>query len=248
MKTDSIPAELRALNQWVCSARDTKVPLSPDGKAASVTDPSSWSSFEACCNAARIKGFGVAFIFTADDPYVVIDLDHVRNRETGETEPWAQAIIDELSSYTELSQSGTGWHIICRGQIPANGRKHGRFEIYAAQKAMTLTGDIMPFVGGEDIETRDLASLYARLEQLDPIAPQVPGTRAGYHVTSKNGADESREDFRLLAQIKRRLRTTDARKIEDEFARRYPERVNRKGQRCGRSYIRYSIDRLLAKG
>jgi len=68
-----------SLNQWInwqVETRDgkpTKVPYIPGSlRRASVTDPSTWRSLEA----ADADGRDIGFVFTADDPYLVIDLDH----------------------------------------------------------------------------------------------------------------------------------------------------------------------------
>ena len=43
---NNIPMELRALPQWVVASAD-RVPLNPrTGQPASVTDPSTWATFE----------------------------------------------------------------------------------------------------------------------------------------------------------------------------------------------------------
>ena len=46
-----------------------------------------------------------------------IDLDGVRDRTTGALLPWAEAIVRRFSSYTEVSPSGTGVHILVRGRV-----------------------------------------------------------------------------------------------------------------------------------
>ena len=43
-------------------------------------------------------------MLSESDPYVFVDLDHVVSAD-GVVEVWAQAIIDKMRSYTELSQS-----------------------------------------------------------------------------------------------------------------------------------------------
>ncbi len=45
-----------------------------------------------------------------------IDLDNVI-REDGTLEPFALEIINLMNSYTEISPSGTGIHILCKGKI-----------------------------------------------------------------------------------------------------------------------------------
>ena len=59
-------------------------------------------------------------------------------------EPWAQAIIDECDSYTEISPSTKGVHIWVRGKVPAGGNRRGRMEMYDqnSPRYMTVTGDV----------------------------------------------------------------------------------------------------------
>src|SRR5579864_4584504 len=127
---ENIPNELRARRQWLVwrlenrNGKATKVPYSSQpAQPASTNDPTTWSSFEETQNALNEGGFnGIGFVFTAEDPYVGIDLDKCRDPETGQVEPWAKQIITDLDSYTEISQSGRGLHIIAKGEPP--GKKH----------------------------------------------------------------------------------------------------------------------------
>lgn len=108
---DNVPRELRDLKQWV--ARRGKLPVNPmNGKLASATDPATWGDFE--MTLATENSDGVGFVFTTENGLVGIDLDTVRNPETGRTDPAAKEIIKTIGSYTELSPSGYGFHIIAR--------------------------------------------------------------------------------------------------------------------------------------
>src|SRR4051812_6053716 len=90
--TTTIPAELRERPQWVAwryerrpgEEKPTKVPYSArSGRRASSTDASTWSSYELACQyqqRAHLDGLG--FVFTDDDEYVCLDLDHVRDPDT----------------------------------------------------------------------------------------------------------------------------------------------------------------------
>jgi hypothetical protein len=76
-----------------------------------------------------VSGFEPALMY--------IDLDDVRDPETGEITPEAQAIVDRLESFTEISSSGTGLHILVRADLPEpNGKivedldTVGQIEIY----------------------------------------------------------------------------------------------------------------------
>ena len=90
VKLNSIPEELTLLVQWVVwngidnGKKIKKVPVDPKtGKPASVSDPSTWGSFEQAVSAYQERGYsGIGFVFTKNDPYVGIDLDHCFNDET----------------------------------------------------------------------------------------------------------------------------------------------------------------------
>ena len=43
---------------------------------------------------------------------------------------WAQKIVDRFGSYTELSPSGKGLHILCKGTLPGKGVKKNQVEMY----------------------------------------------------------------------------------------------------------------------
>lgn len=145
VRVEGIPAELKVRPQWVVWRLEerggdmTKVPYTPGtDRRAKSTDLLSWTSFEqALEDLERFDGLG--FVFCSGDPYVGVDLDGCVNPETGEIAPWAAYIIDGLDSYTELSPSGTGVHVIARGKLPANVRR-GPVEMYSRERFFTITG------------------------------------------------------------------------------------------------------------
>lgn len=119
-------APLKAVRQWVCFDA-VKVPINArtGGRAASNT-PSTWSTYQQVVafwekNSDRIKGVG--FVFGPSDPFIGIDLDHCLNPETGEIEGWAGDVVEQIGSYVEISPSGDGLHLICRGQVPFSQKK-----------------------------------------------------------------------------------------------------------------------------
>ena len=98
----------------------TKVPYQAEcpSTRASSTDATTWSEFDTAHAAVEDgKADGVGFVL--GDGYVGVDLDACRDPETGVMTAEAHAIIDGLSSYTEISPSGTGVHILLRGQSAA---------------------------------------------------------------------------------------------------------------------------------
>ena len=52
---------------------------------------------------------------TAQDPYVFVDLDNAVDGK-GHIKPWGREIVSRFKSFTELSVSGTGLHIIGQGK------------------------------------------------------------------------------------------------------------------------------------
>lgn len=63
------------------------------------------------------NGFdGLGFVLTAKDPYCIIDLDQAENAEQYEL---INKTFMDLRSYTELSPSGTGLHVVTKADLAA---------------------------------------------------------------------------------------------------------------------------------
>lgn len=108
---------------------------------ASSTDPTTWCSFEDAVDAYESGcGDGIGFVIAQDDPYTGIDLDNVRDKDTGVVTPAAQDIIDNIDSYTEVSPSGTGVHVFVRGALPGKRRRKGHVEMYDHARFLCMTG------------------------------------------------------------------------------------------------------------
>lgn len=136
MDFSNLPTALRDKPNWVC--RCGKVPFNPKtGRAAKAGHPDTWATFEEAVRAApRYDGIGFEF---DGDGIIGIDFDHCI--ENGQLAPWVQAWVDRFGSYTEVSPSGTGIHILCQGSLrdrPAVKRKE--VEIYDRARYFTMTG------------------------------------------------------------------------------------------------------------
>ena len=78
---------------------------------------------------------------------VGIDLDHVIDRESGAVEPWAREVAEKFrGAYIEISPSGTGLRIFCRGKPIRCGKGtiEKRIEVYdhSSPRYLTVTGAI----------------------------------------------------------------------------------------------------------
>lgn len=185
MNTDRIPAELRAIAQWLLWKTKKKIPHQVNGELASVDSPETWNTFESVLERFNQGGYdGIGFVFTADDPYCGIDLDGCRNRETGAWSPWAREIIQRFSSYTELSPSGTGAKIFVRGCSPwPTGRniklhsevivceKKPGIEVYDKGRYFAVTGQPLAGTAPEIVNGDDALAWLA--EQHKPKAAPV---------------------------------------------------------------------------
>jgi len=89
-------------------------------------------------------GGGIGFVFSPNDPFAGIDLDHCRDLETCVIAPWAQQIITRCGSYSEISPSGTGAKIFGRGKLPGSGVKRHYLELYDCGRFFTVTGQHLP--------------------------------------------------------------------------------------------------------
>ena len=131
-----VPSELIEYKQWVLwrkvdiNGRVTKVPISPwSGKAAACDRPQTWSTFWRVRHAVRkYLCDGIGFVFTEADPFCGIDLDQCRTIN-GLIAPDVLELISRFESYTELSPSGTGAHVLIRAKLPGKGRRTRRIEI-----------------------------------------------------------------------------------------------------------------------
>lgn len=241
----NIPEELRNLPQWVNwkieqrDGKDTKIPYQPNGKKASSTERKTWNTYWTASQAST----NIGFVFTKESGYVGVDFDKCRNAKTGKTEQWALDIIAQLDSYTELSQSGTGWHVIVRGSLPLAGRhpKDSQIEMYDAGRYFCMTGIIQTDIGRLSIEQRDLAALHARM-----LAKEFVFLK---RESVKSSEDESAEDYRLIGEAFKECGAASADQLEKFFAvkysARYEERNKKKRQHAGKNYFRYSIERFL---
>jgi len=152
---ENLPSVMKGRDQWICwreEMRDgdvTKVPVDASGGFASTTDSSTWSSFDTAREAHegdKIDTNGLGFVFDEGSTLMGVDLDDCRDPETGEPTDEAQQIIDDLDSWTEVSPSGTGYHVIVQGFVPDGGNRGdiddvSHLEMYDKSRYFTVTGD-----------------------------------------------------------------------------------------------------------
>jgi hypothetical protein len=131
-----------------------KIPHRADMPAYGISTarPDNWFAYDtalATLNANPGTFNGLGFVLTGIKGWVGIDLDNcIAN---GTIEPWAQEIIDQARSYTEISPSGNGLRIFLTGEQPDDWMNHDRgIEVYGGKDARFLT------VSGDHISTTPL--------------------------------------------------------------------------------------------
>ncbi len=143
---ENIPNELRELQRWVCANADSKRPMRCfESKAASVSKPNTWGDYDEAKSAVEQGIYEYAGFVFDDDGFIGIDIDHAFDEDGLPTDE-ALAAVMACRSYTELSKSGNGFHIICRGSLPFKGRNNRKgWEIYREARYFVLTGRTVMF-------------------------------------------------------------------------------------------------------
>lgn len=190
---------LTRLNQWVVWTA-SKIPHDArTGTPASVNDSSTWCDYQTALNAVDGDRFmGVGFVFTADDPYVFIDLDKCRDPDTGNYHQPALNIIDEFTGAAmEVSTSGRGAHIIGTSTVDLSGRVNrwdGWIECYTHGRFVAIARPADRWIGDAD---HDISGALMRL---------VPRRPASLDAAVSGGARDGRwcgpeDDAELLRRM-----------------------------------------------
>jgi hypothetical protein len=154
-KFENIPAELRQPALWLpyYLKSDPKRPDKKPGKCPTVkygTPEDRKANLRGLDHLLenrqeQIQKGGAQRYVEKAEGFTYVDIDKVRNPETGEVDAWAQAVIDELNTYCEVSASGAGFHLVARGTLPEDFHQDpDQLEIYSGNipnKLIAMTGD-----------------------------------------------------------------------------------------------------------
>ena len=189
---DEIPDELRAARRWVLwrlqwkgnrngGGKWDKVPHQSNGACAKSNAPDTWGTLEAVRTACSRGGFdGIGFVL--GDGFVGIDLDDVRDRDSGTiTAPWVAELIDRNATYAEVSPSGTGVKLFGHGTWSGGWHKRphpsgaGEIEVYDTARFFCVTGNPTSARPVADIQSvlDDLTGLFE--EAAPGIVPEGSG-------------------------------------------------------------------------
>ncbi len=176
MTYSKIPQELRELRQWGLYRKTwneekqkySKEPVNPhNGYLGKSNDESTWSDIQTALSAMdKFNADGLAFYFKP--PYIGIDLDDIGE----DLERYLQGDIESniihvfmnaTKTYSEISMSGKGIHIIGKAKIPGDRRRKGNVEMYTDGRFFAITGN---FFGSNneisEIPETQMSFLYKR--------------------------------------------------------------------------------------
>ena len=130
---------------WVPKPKENgktdKIPVGPTGFAIDPLNPANWMTYENATALASLSGHGVGFVFTKDDPFFFLDIDHAR--VGNDWSPIAKELLREFAfCYVEVSHSGDGLHIFGQGSYPHHTCKNDEhnLELYTESRFVALTG------------------------------------------------------------------------------------------------------------
>jgi hypothetical protein len=198
---EQIPAELRERSQWVVwryvldGKKWTKVPFNAAGGPAKSNDRETWGSFE-CATLAYQEAYGgnraydgIGYVFAADDPYCGADFDHCFDEFEGEQvlRPDAAEWVERFNSYTELSVSGSGLHVIMKAQPSRNFKNNdlGR-ELYDRTRYFIFTGasyhEDPPAIAERQEEAEAFIAEYSPRKKNERTEDPKPAQKSNGHV------------------------------------------------------------------
>ena len=181
-------ADLKTQPRWVCYT-SKKVPIdAKSGHNASSTDSSTWATYDIAEAAVKRYGcVGVGFALNGDG-IVGIDLDACFTAMTDgalKSSSVAKQALLYSESYSEISPSGKGLHIIGLAKIPEGARLKGRtaggdkVEIYETARYLTFTENVTDSSTDElgDIQHAvdwlidEMTDAHSAAKQLPNVAP-----------------------------------------------------------------------------
>ena len=170
---DNIPKELKEYPNWL--VRKGKKPHSPIPPYALANKPDKCGTFKQAIQALYCGNFdGIGFHFS-NTPFTGIDLDHhITNKAF---DKFALNVFQDFNSYTEYSPSGTGVHIIVKGETvkPVKNSKYG-IEIYSDGRYFTFTGNKVNGSPDTVEERQNVIDKYVELYRTDKKQPQKEST------------------------------------------------------------------------
>lgn len=156
---DNQPQSLQQRPQWVVwkpTDDGQKIPRygphqpGNPNENAGWSKPENWLTFNQVVSwVSENSGYGLGFVLTEDDPFVLVDIDECRDSDTGELDTIAKDLIDHSGTWADVSVSGTGIHLLGRGEWDrewhmANLGDGASVEVYDSNRFAAMSGRPLP--------------------------------------------------------------------------------------------------------
>ena len=193
-----------------------KIPYNPTtGRNASCDDPTTWVDFEtakAAVLAGQYHSIGIAL--GKDLGLTIVDFDKIIAKLGDPWPSWVLNIVEDLDSYTEISASGRGLHVLAWGAVPSNlNRQKPQIEIHDSDKMFAISTNF--FEGRREIHERDekLQTLHQRILEgkVGPsiIAHNPSVERLAWLEAGNDDGDKSKGDFEYVRLLMEQGLTED---------------------------------------
>lgn len=180
----TFPESLRNRKQWLVwkfeqqsgDRKPRKVPYYANGqrrhgKQGDDSDRASLTDYDTAQRIAQDGYDGLGFAFLPGDGLIGIDLDGCFNTDDTARHDRAVKIITACNSYTELSPSGNGVHIIVEGESDTFKSNEMGIEVFCGRQFFTMTG--RPRAGSPDTVNQISADTLDKLRKTVKQKQQV---------------------------------------------------------------------------
>lgn len=226
-KYKHVPAELKEVKQWVgyftkprADGGKNKYPVNPKTlTAAKCNDPTTWGTVEeAIASLGKIgqtrvqeghewktllgplEGIGLELA----NGICGVDIDHAIT--DGEPSRTLLDIVETMDSYTELSPSGEGVHVLFKGEIPEGRNKYNDVEMYQKGRFFTVTGNVFGMLKplnertapAKKVHTKYLAEAEKATTQEKVTAPAIPTSLSDVELLRKAMNAKNGDRFKAL--------------------------------------------------
>lgn len=128
--TDLYESDIERWLTWKSTDDGRKIPRAPyvhrdqPDRYVSAQDAAVWTDFETAREwAVKLPGHRLALTIRdreayPDEDLVLLDYDDARDPDSGALHPTVRDHLASAASYADVSPSGTGVHVLCRGALP----------------------------------------------------------------------------------------------------------------------------------
>lgn len=212
---------LKSKNRWIChKGKVPKMPILTDQTNCSGDYyETAGTTYEKAAEAKDKWGYDGLGILLGQG-LIGVDLDHCI--KDGKLSDFAMEVIKQLDSYTEISPSGKGVHILLYGNPDIDSLKTNDIEIYTAKRYFTFTGKT--YAGKTEIRSgrdAEISKLYQRVK-----------AAAGQATSSGAGADQGeivegdRHNFLIKRLMQYCIDNAYNKTITEDHIREYISGVN----------------------